>query len=183
MQRYAALLGELGRVQSFDYPYMRAAGTPGGRRGAPDRLEALVAAHALELTALRAASSASDRLILAGKSMGSRVGCHLALTAEVSGLVCFGYPLRGQNGKKRDEVLLALRAPILFVQGTRDALCPLPELEEVRQRMTAPSSLLVVEGGDHSLAVTKTALKARAQTQADVERAIQASVRSFCASL
>jgi predicted alpha/beta-hydrolase family hydrolase len=115
--------------------------------------------------------------------MGGRVGCHVALEAQVDGLVCFGYPLRGQNGKLRDEVLLALRTPVLFVQGTRDTLCALPELEDVRQRMTAPSELYVVEGGDHSLEVTKTALKARSSTQAEVELGVIAAVRDFCRSL
>ena len=57
----------------------------------------------------------------------------------------------------RDEVLVALRTPILFVQGSRDALCPLPRLEAVRARMTAPSTLLVVDGGNHSLEVSAAA--------------------------
>src|SRR5256885_6964080 len=41
------------------------------------------------------------------------------------------------------------RSPILFVQGSRDALCPLPDLERVRAAMTAPSALHVVQGGNH----------------------------------
>ena len=182
MRRFAGLLSELGPVKSFDYPYMRAAAS-GGRRKAPDKLEQLIEAHRHELEAVRAEATPGDKVVLAGKSMGSRVGCHLALEAEVSGLVCFGYPLRGQNGKLRDQVLLALRQPVLFVQGTRDSLCPLDELERVRQRMTAPSELFVVEGGDHSLEATKTALKQQGTTQAEVERAILSVVRRFCDGL
>jgi predicted alpha/beta-hydrolase family hydrolase len=182
MQRYTELLGSLGAVRTFDYPYAKA-----GARKAPDKLEVLVAAHLSELAALQAERGPGDKLVLAGKSMGSRVGCHLALepeaSAAVAGLVCFGYPLRGQNGKLRDEVLLALKTPILFVQGTRDTLCALPELEAVRERMTARSELFVVEGGDHSLETTKTLLKQRGTTQADVEQAIVTRVRQFCATL
>jgi uncharacterized protein len=184
MRRYAALLGELGSCRAFDYPYMRA----GGRK-APDKLDALIAAHQGELELLRRESAAGDKLLLAGKSMGGRVGCHVAVAATqagqagVAGLVCFGYPLRGQNGKLRDEVLVALRTPVLFVQGTRDALCALPELDQVRQRMTVRSELFVVEGGDHSLEATKTSLRQRATTQAEVELAIQAAVRAFADSL
>lgn len=177
MRRFAELLGELGTVRSFDYPYARAGERP---RKAPDKLEILVAAHREELERLRAGAKAGDRLVLAGKSMGGRVGCHVALESPVSGLVCFGYPLRGHSGKLRDQVLLELRAPVLFVQGTRDTLCSLPELETVRGRMTAPSELFVVDGGDHSLEVTKTQLKARGTTQADVERAVRDAVRRFC---
>jgi predicted alpha/beta-hydrolase family hydrolase len=178
MQRYAGLLATLGSVRSFDYPYMQAA-----RRKAPDKLDVLVAAQKAELETTRADAAPSDKLILAGKSMGGRVGCHVALEASVSGLVCFGYPLRGQNGKLRDEVLLALRTPVLFVQGTRDTLCDLGELESVRVRMTAPNELFVVERGDHSLEATKTSLKARGITQADVELAVLAAVQRFCDAL
>ncbi len=178
MQRYASLLGALGDVKSFDYPYMQ-----GGRRGAPDKLPVLTAAHRAELEALETQCAPGDKVLLAGKSMGSRVGCHVSLEAAVSGCVCFGYPLRGQNGKLRDQVLLDMRAPVLFVQGTRDALCPLPDLEAVRARMTARSELYVVEAGDHSLEVTKTSLKARGVTQASVEADIMAAVRRFCDSL
>ena len=49
--------------------------------------------------------------------------------------------------------------------------------------MTARSELFVVESGDHSLEATKTSLKQRGTTQADVELAVLAAVREFCASL
>ena len=178
MRRYAALLSAIGHVRTFDYPYMRT-----GTRKTPDKLELLVAAHRQELDAERAEATSADQPILAGKSMGGRVGCHVSLESAVGGLVCFGYPLRGQSGKLRDEVLLALRAPVLFVQGTRDPLCSLDELEAVRRRMSAPSELFVVRDGDHSLEVTKTALKARGTTQAEEEQAVLGAVQRFCATL
>jgi predicted naringenin-chalcone synthase len=49
--------------------------------------------------------------------------------------------------------------------------------------MSVRSELFVVEAGDHSLEATKTSLKQRGTTQADVEQAIIAAVRDFCASL
>lgn len=177
MRRFAELLGSIGHVRSFDYPYMRA-----GVRKAPDRLEVLIAAHRAELEIEGEAVVDGEALFLAGKSMGGRIGCHVALEASVAGLICFGYPLRGQNGKLRDEVLLALRAPVLFVQGTRDPLCQLDELDDVRKRMTAPSELFVVQDGDHSLEATKTSLKSRSTTQAEVELTIRDVVQRFCAS-
>ena len=100
-------------------------------------------------------------MFLIGKSMGGRVGCHVALEEAVAGVICLGYPLQsGATGALRDEVLVALRTPILFVQGTRDPLCPLDKLAAVRPRMTAPSTLVVVEGGDHSLEVSAPQRKA-----------------------
>jgi predicted alpha/beta-hydrolase family hydrolase len=145
-------LATVGVVEPFDYPYRRA-----GRK-APDKLPVLIAAHRQALADAHRRHFSADRgrrVILAGKSMGGRVGCHVALEEPVDALICLGYPLRGASGLLRDEVLLALRTPVLFVQGTRDPLCPLDALETVRQRMTAPNELFVVEGGNHSLEVPR----------------------------
>lgn len=166
-------LAALGRVECFDYPYQVA------KRRAPDRLPVLVAAHRAALESAR--GSYAGPVVLAGKSMGGRIGCHLALEAETraSALVCIGYPLVGQNGSVRDEVLLALRTPVLFVQGTRDELCPLDRLEGVRARMSAKSALHRVEGGDHSLVVLKRDLVASGRTVADVEAGIDRAIADF----
>jgi len=112
--------------------------------------------------------------------MGGRVGCHVALEEKVAGVICLGYPLQsGATGAMRDEVLVALRTPILFVQGSRDALCPLDKLAAVRARMTAPSTLLVVEGGDHSLAVSAAQRKASGTTQADADTRVLDAIKTF----
>lgn len=174
MRGWQARLGELGEVTPFDYPYMSA----GKKR--PDRLPVLLDAHR---TAIRQATG-DGPLVLAGKSMGGRIGCHVAssddeLGRSVRAVVCFGYPLRSQSGKLRDEVLLALRAPVLFIQGTRDALCPLDELNRARERMRAKSVLEVVQGGDHSLQLTKTELSKAKETQSDVDGRISESIRRF----
>jgi predicted alpha/beta-hydrolase family hydrolase len=168
-------LATLGDVVAFDYPYMRA-----GRK-APDRLPALIDAHRAVLAKLRA--RAAGPVFLIGKSMGGRVGCHLALEESVAGVICLGYPLQsGATGAMRDEVLLALRTPILFVQGSRDPLCPIEKLAAVRARMTAPSTLLVVEGGNHSLEVSAAARKESGTTQADSDGRVLEAIRAFVKS-
>ncbi len=172
MAAWAARLAELGEVVRFDYPYVEQ-----GRR-TPDRLPVLVAAHRDALERARR-DRGGGPVVLAGKSMGSRVGCHVSLESPVDALVCLGYPLRGQNGALRDEVLLALRTPVLFAQGTRDALCPLDQLEAVRARMRAPSALHRVEGGDHGLRVGKRELQARGEAQEGVDRRTLDAIRSF----
>ena len=113
--------------------------------------------------------------------MGGRIGCHVALEEKVDGLICLGYPLcaMGDRAKLRDEVLRALDTPILFVQGTRDTLCPLELLEGVRTRMKAPNILHVVDGGDHSLVVGKRQLQADGETQEDVDRRILETIARF----
>lgn len=171
MERWAGRLGALGEVVRLDYPYRLA-----GRRS-PDRLPVLVAAHRAALADARRRHPGP--VFLVGKSMGGRVGCHVALEEEVSGVVCLGYPLRGQRGQLREEVLLALRTPILFVQGSRDPLCPIGLLEPVRARMKASSSLHVVEGGNHSLEVGVRALARRGETQAQVDAAVLAAIAAF----
>jgi predicted alpha/beta-hydrolase family hydrolase len=170
MRAWRDRLATIGDVTAFDYPYMRA-----GRK-TPDRPPVLIAAHREALAGVRA--RAAGPVFLAGKSMGGRIGCHVALEEEVAGLVCLGYPLvAGGSGAVRDEVLLALRAPILFAQGTRDALCPLPRLEAVRARMTAPNRLHVVDGGNHSLEVAGG--KRAADAQRDSDAAMLEAIRRF----
>ncbi len=173
MQRWKERLAELGDVALFDYDYMR-----DGRKR-PDPLPQLIAAHRQALVGARGKTAAP--IILIGKSMGGRVGCHVALEEEVKAVVCLGYPLcgGGDRSKLRDEVLRALRRPILFVQGTRDSLCPLGMLEPVRAEMKAPTLLHVVEGGDHSLRVSKSHLRTTNETQEDVDQRILETIAKF----
>ena len=173
MQTFAQLLGTIGSVQPFDYPYALEG------RNRPDPLPKLIAAHRAALAALRARHKGP--IVLAGKSMGGRVGCHVALVDSVRAVICFGYPLcgAGDRSRLRDQVLMELETPILFLQGTRDPLCPLDLLESVRKRMHAPSTLYVVEGGDHSLVVSKTALKALGSSQDEVDDSMLTAVARF----
>src|SRR5207302_8259174 len=122
--------------------------------------------------------------ILIGKSMGGRIGCHVSLEQAVNGLICLGYPLCGSGdpNKLRDKVLRELTTPILFVQGTRDSLCPLYLLESVRAEMKVPNELHVVEGGDHSLLVRKSDLKQLGKTHDDIEAEIVRAIAQFIAS-
>ena len=175
MQRWKKYLEEVGDVETFDYPYMRE------NRKRPDPLPQLIAAHRQALAEVLTKTGVTAPIIPIGKSMGGRVGCHVALGERVDGLICLGYPLcaMGDRTKLRDEVLRALTTPILFVQGTRDSLCPLDLLERVRQEMKAPNFLQVVEGGDHSLLVRKRDLAAAGETQNDVDRRVLEVIVTF----
>jgi uncharacterized protein len=85
----------------------------------------------------------------------------------------------GDRTKLRDEVLRALTTPILFVQGTRDALCPLDLLERVRAEMKTRDFLHLVDGGDHSLRVPKRQLQAKRETQEDIDQRAFEAVAGF----
>jgi predicted alpha/beta-hydrolase family hydrolase len=173
MQKWKQYLETIGEVALFDYDYMRE-----GRRR-PDPLPQLIAAHRQALAQLR--EKVSDQIFLIGKSMGGRIGCHVALEEKVAGLICLGYPLcgGGDRTKLRDKVLRELQTPILFVQGTRDPLCPLDLLEEVRSQMRAPNFLHLVENGDHSLRLTRRGLQAAGEMQDDVDQRTLAAIGTF----
>jgi predicted alpha/beta-hydrolase family hydrolase len=173
MRAFARLLGSIGSVEPFDYPYAIEG------RSRPDPLPKLIAAHRAAVAAVRARHDGP--IVLAGKSMGGRVGCHVALVEPVAAVICFGYPLcgAGDRSKLRDQVLVDLRTPVMFVQGTRDPLCPLELLEDARKRMVAPSTLQVVDGADHSLLVAKTALKAFGSTQEEADDQILSAIARF----
>jgi hypothetical protein len=174
IQNWKDRLSEIGDVETFDYDYMRE-----GRKR-PDPLPKLIAAHRKALSDARNRHPA-ELAILIGKSMGGRIGCHVSLEEKVDVLVCLGYPLcaMGDRTKLRDEVLRALNTPILFLQGTRDPLCPLDLLERVRREMKTRNVLHVVEGGDHSLRVPKRQLQATGKTQEDVDRQILEAIGEF----
>jgi predicted alpha/beta-hydrolase family hydrolase len=74
-------------VVVFDYPYL----SEGRKR--PDPLPKLIAAHVAALAEAR--RSHAGPVVLIGKSMGGRVGCHVALQEAVSAVVRLGYPLCG----------------------------------------------------------------------------------------
>lgn len=173
MQRWKERLFAIGDVETFDYSYMQQA----QRR--PDSLPQLITTHRQALRDARGDSA--QPVILIGKSMGGRIGCHVALEEPVAGVVCLSYPLcgGGDPSRLRDKVLRELQTPILFVQGTRDSLCPLDLLKTVIGEMKTQTFLHVVEDGDHSLLVAKRQLKQDEETQEDVDERIMEAIHAF----
>ena len=174
MQGWKKRLSGIGAVETFDYDYM----CEGRKR--PDPLPKLIETHRKALRQARERHPAGST-ILVGKSMGGRVGCHLSLEEKVDALVCLGYPLcaMGDRTKLRDEVLRSLKTPIFFVQGTRDSLCPLDLLEQVRAEIKAPNFSHIVEGGDHSLRLPKRQLHGMSKTQEDIDQQILGAITGF----
>lgn len=133
-------------VMTFDYPYQAE-----GRR-APDRMEALAACHRAVADVL---AGEVGELVLAGKSMGSRVASHLVAGGyPCRAVVCYGYPLIPPGGTEPRDTshLEAVAVPLLFLAGSRDPLAPLDLLRPVVERLPR-AALVVLEGGDHSFGV------------------------------
>jgi len=79
-------------------------------------------------------------------------------TNDLAGLVFLGYPLHppGKPEQMRDKHLKSIRAPMLFMQGSRDAFGTPDEIRAVIKRDHLPATLYVIESGDHSFNVPKS---------------------------
>jgi uncharacterized protein len=122
---------------------------------APDREPLL--REAWLATFADASSRAGDHPVLAGgKSLGGRIASMcVADGMPAAALVFLGYPLHapGKPGSARAAHLERIHVPMLFVQGTRDALADLGELEPVVERLGDRATLERIDGGDHSFKV------------------------------
>ena len=76
----------------------------------------------------------------------------------VRGLVFFGFPLHPPNkpGTKRADHLAKVTIPMLFLQGTRDALADLKLLRPVCSKLESRATLHIIETADHSFHVLKS---------------------------
>jgi predicted alpha/beta-hydrolase family hydrolase len=136
----------------FNFPF-----TEDGRRS-PDRAPVLIEAWRSALA--EAASHAGGLPLTAGgKSMGGRMASMLAAEDPEAfpgaALVFFGYPLHppGRPDKPRVEHLGQIRVPMLFIQGTADALATFDMIQDVVRDLGSLARLHVIEGGDHSFRV------------------------------
>jgi predicted alpha/beta-hydrolase family hydrolase len=91
-------------------------------------------------------------VVLAGRSMGGRMGTMLAAEGErVHAVVSYAYPLHpaGKPDRLRIEHLGRISVPLLFFQGTRDSLAT-AELFDTHIRTLRNATVVDLEGIDHS---------------------------------
>jgi predicted alpha/beta-hydrolase family hydrolase len=154
----------------FNFPYKEL-----GRK-APDRRPRLVATWRAVLKQARKKAGEHDgALYAAGKSMGGRMASLVAAEGEqLDGLIFFGYPLHPPNkpDKLRSEHLPEITCPMLFIQGTRDALCGLDTLKNILKPLKKRTTLHVVEGGDHSFKVLKRLGRSEEDVQDEIVQAV-----------
>ena len=152
------------------------------RRGAPDPNDKLEACYHAVIEAVRSRKKlARNRLAIGGKSMGGRIASHVAAAGvgDLAGLVFLGYPLHppGNPEKVRSKHLPLIKSPMLFVQGSRDTFGTADELRPIVKKLSG-ATLHVIEGGDHSLKVPRSAGK----TQEEVYRAVQDEIARWLKS-
>jgi uncharacterized protein len=152
MSAAALELGVLGiATLRYQFPYMER----GLHRTDPPGL-----CHATVRAAVAAATRLAPALPLfaGGRSFGGRMTSQaqaLDPLPGVRGLAFLGFPLHpaGRPSDARAQHLEQVRIPMLFVQGTRDALAGRALLEALVARLGARARLSLVEGADHSFHV------------------------------
>ncbi len=152
MAAVAAGLAERGiATLRYQFPYMER----GSKRPDPPKL-----AQATVRAAVAAAQGALPELALfaGGKSFGGRMTSQAQAQAPlpgVRGLAFLGFPLHpaGRPSAERAEHLFDVQVPMLFLQGTRDTLAALDQLEPLCQALGARATLKLFADADHSFHV------------------------------
>jgi uncharacterized protein len=152
MEAFAAGLYERGIASlRYQFPYME----KGSKRPDPP---------ALAQATVRAAVAEAGRhcpgltLVAGGKSFGGRMTSQAQASAAlegVRGLALIGFPLHpaGKPSSDRAEHLADIDIPMLFLQGSRDALAEVALIEPVVRRLGPLATLCLADGADHSFHV------------------------------
>ena len=135
----------------YQFPYMER----GSKRPDPPKL-----AHATVRAAVAAAQIALPNLplIAGGKSFGGRMTSQAEAQEpmpDIRGLAFLGFPLHpaGKPSSERGKHLFDVKVPMLFLQGTRDTLAALDELEPLCKALGNRATLKLFADADHSFHV------------------------------
>jgi predicted alpha/beta-hydrolase family hydrolase len=175
MVAFAQALAALGvDVVTFNFLYTEQ------RRRIPDRGPLLEACYRAVIGKVRSdIESASRGLFVGGKSMGGRIATQVAAAdpnLPLKGLVLLGYPLHppGKPGERRDKHLPAIKRPMFFVQGSRDAFGTPAELAPALEHLSPRPVIHVVAGGDHSFRIARQTSQEQSAVHANIQQAIVA---------
>jgi uncharacterized protein len=156
----------------YQFPYMER----GARRPDPPQL-AQATVRAAVAAALRLLPGLP--LIGGGKSFGGRMTSQTQAKAPlqgVCGLAFLGFPLHPADhpSQNRAEHLFEVQIPMLFLQGTRDTLASLDQLEPLCKKLGRRAMLKLFADADHSFHVPARAGRKDAQVLEDVLDALAA---------
>lgn len=150
----------------YQFPYMER----GGRRPDPPPI-----AHATVRGAVDAVRQLLPDipLIAGGKSFGGRMTSQTQAKAplpSVQGLAFLGFPLHpaGQPSQDRAKHLFDMHIPMLFLQGTRDTLAALDQLEPLCRALGSRATLKLFEEADHSFHIPARTGRKDAEIRGDM---------------
>ena len=135
----------------YQFPYME----QGRKRpDTPKLAQATVRAAVAEATHLLPALT----LAAGGKSFGGRMTSQAQASSPlpgVRGLVFLSFPLHpaGRQSGERGDHLFEIKVPMLFLQGSRDALAETELVKAVVKRLAKRATLKLLQGADHSFHV------------------------------
>jgi predicted alpha/beta-hydrolase family hydrolase len=138
-------------------------------------------AQATVRAAVAAAAKAAPELplIAGGKSFGGRMTSQAQAKAPLPGvraLAFLGFPLHpaGKPARDRAKHLFDVLVPMVFLQGTRDTLAALDQLEPLCQDLGARATLKLFADADHSFHVPARSGRKHADVRGDVLDALTA---------
>jgi predicted alpha/beta-hydrolase family hydrolase len=156
----AVHLAEAGLASTvrFNFPYVERGVTSPDPRPILESTFARVYGHVVQELAAPGAP-----VFVGGKSLGGRTAAELVSRRAAgeglaaAGLIVLGYPLHamGREDHLWIDPLRHIDIPSLFFVGTRDSLCNPELLRPVLAGLVRPGTLFVVEGGDHSLHLSR----------------------------
>ena len=163
----------------YQFPYME----KGSKRPDPPAI-----AHAAVRAAVREAARTCPGLPLlaGGKSFGGRMTSQaqaIEALAGVRGLAFLGFPLHpaGKPSSDRAKHHGDIQIPMLFLQGTRDALAEPDLLQPVVRQLGKPATLHLVKEADHSFHVLARSGRNDREVTAEVLDAFAAWVDAILA--
>ena len=173
MEAVATELGTRGiATLRYQFPYMEA----GAKRPDPPAI-----AHAT----VRAAVAEAGRLvpelplIAGGRSFGGRMTSQAQAASplpRVQGLAFLAFPLHpaGRPSDDRAKHLFDVEIPMLFLQGTRDALAELPLLQPLADRLGPRATLRLFDDADHAFHVRASTGRKDADVRSEILDALAA---------
>ena len=178
MQTVAVELGERGiATLRYQFPYME----QGSKRPDPPAL-----CHATVRAAVEKAGELQLPLVAGGRSFGGRMTSQAQSKSPlpgVRGLAFLGFPLHpaGRPSDERAEHLFDIKIPMLFLQGTRDALAELSLLRPLVDRLGNRASLKLFEDADHSFHVPAKTGRKDAEVRGEVLDTLAAWIKKIIA--
>ncbi len=164
MTYFQRKIAEAGHAcMKFNFPYSQ------NKKKVPDPQPVLMASYRKAIDAMP-----FERVVIGGKSMGGRIASYVADSDQVRGLLFLGYPLHapGKVDQLRDEHLYRIQKPMLFISGTKDPFAREDLLLSTLKKIGDYATLHAVEGGGHSLEVSRKTGPSTSEIRTAVMQAI-----------